>query len=134
MENSTSHLPPPSRTVKYITDPNEVSEAAIRGIICNPVHVGVPPYRRIISDAAWIQAATQLIEEEGAEQFLVNMLYMLRTSMVDAVPDEAIPPDYDGPWPDDIDEAATEEVANTVSDELSPWQFPLEGYIRLYRE
>jgi hypothetical protein len=129
LDNSTSHSQPPPRTVKYITNPNEVSEASIRGIICNPVHVGVPPYRRIISDAAWIESATQLIEEEGAEQFLVNMLYMLRTSMVDAVPDEAIPSDYDGPWPDDIDEADNKDLADDLDDGISPWQFPLEGFI-----
>lgn len=129
LDNFTNRHQPPPRTVKYIADPNEVSEAAIRGIICNPVHVGVPPYRRVISDAAWIQAATQLIEEEGVEQFLVNMLYMLRTSIVDAVPDEAIPPDYDGPWPDDEEPDDSRQPALDAVDEASPWQFPLEGLL-----
>src|SRR5512145_1301982 len=101
-KSKRSSLPLP--TVKYVTDASELSEAALQGMRRNPVYVGVPPYRRAVSDEAWIRAAAKLIEQEGVEQFLVNMLYMLRVSMVDAVPDEAIPEDYDGPWPDEGDD------------------------------
>ncbi len=129
MDNKTeSAAPLPRHTVRYVTDPRAMSEAALQGMLSNPVYVGVPPYRRVVSDDAWIRAAKQLIEKDGVEQFLVNMLYMLRISMVDAVPDEAIPEDYDGPWPEDEEEEllADEENGETF---LSPWRNPVEGNI-----
>jgi hypothetical protein len=119
----------PRRTVKYVVNPNEMNEAAARGMLSNPIYVGVPPYNRIVSDEAWIRAASKLIEEEGAEQFLVNLLYMLRVSMVDAVPEEAIPDDYDGPWPDDSDEKIEEKDDEDDDEPPSPWQNPMEGLI-----
>lgn len=132
MSDDSTRKPLPGRTVKYVTNADELSEAAVEGMISNPVYVGVPPYRRVVSDEAWIQAATQLIEKKGAEQFLVNMLYMLRVSMVDAVPDEAVPEDYDGPWPDSA--GLTEDYENfdeelEEDDDFSAWQYPLEGHI-----
>jgi hypothetical protein len=128
MEDKIDRVPLPPRTVKYASDSSEMNEAAVNGMLSNPVYVGVPPYRRVVSDEAWIRAATQLIEQDGPEQFLVNMLYMLRASMVDAVPDEAIPDDYDGPWPDDDDDdmLTEEEIYEMLP---SPWHHPVEGYI-----
>ncbi len=124
-----SKLPPlPDRTVKYITDPNNMSEAALRGMISNPIYTGIPPYQRMVSDEVWVRSAMQLIEKEGAEQFLVNMLYMLRNSMVDAVPDEVIPSDYDGPWPEEEDED-TNPMNEESSASPSPWVHPMEGLI-----
>ncbi|MBN1993064.1 MAG: hypothetical protein JW953_10200 [Anaerolineae bacterium] len=119
----------PRRTVKYVTDPGEMSEAGVRGMLSNPVYAGVPPYQRIVSDEAWIQSAAQLIEDEGVEQFLVNMLYMLRNSMVDVVPDEAIPADYDGPWPEEDEDEENLSFPANSSDPSSPWLYPLEGLI-----
>ena len=128
MDNQSSL---PRRTVTYVTDPSKMDEAAARGMICNPIYAGLPPYRRVVSDEAWIEAAVKLINENGPEQFLVNMLYMLRMSMVDAVPDEAIPEDYDGPWPDDLqdDEIEWDEDSLDFDDPPSPWHYPLEGII-----
>ena len=121
------HLP--RRTVKYVTDPNQMTEAEIRGVVCNPVYTGIPPYPRMVTDEVWIKTAMQMIQEEGVEQFLVNMLYMLRNSMVDIVPDEAIPADYDGPRPgeetdDELISADSEQPA-TILD----WNYPLEGLL-----
>ena len=62
-------------------DPDFLDDRTIKGMICNPIYAGVPPFQRIISDEAWVQAATQLIAEEGPEQFLVNVLFMLRQSL-----------------------------------------------------
>jgi hypothetical protein len=31
----------------------------------------------VVEDAAWVRACARLIEEEGPEQFLVNLLYVL---------------------------------------------------------
>jgi hypothetical protein len=131
MMKDKSNLPPlPYRTVKYVVNSEEMNEAAARGMLSNPVYVGVPPYNRVVSDEAWIRAAVKLIEEDGPEQFLVNLLYMLRVSMVDAVPDEAIPHDYDGPWPEDSDdEWGMEEHSSDYDETPSPWVNPMEGLV-----
>ena len=101
-----------------------MDESTAQSIMSNPVYTGIPPYPRVVSDETWIRAAADLIVEEGAEQFLVNMLYMLRASMISVVPDEAIPDDYDGPWPDDEDLHFTDD-----SDRPPAWQHPIEGFI-----
>jgi len=67
------HYPSPSS--------DTLDEEGIKGMVCNPIYAGLPPFPQVISDEAWVQAAAQLINEEGPEQFLVNMLYMLRQSM-----------------------------------------------------
>jgi hypothetical protein len=83
-----SALPKPN--VTYVPLNSDVrDEKSVKGMICNPIYTGVPPFRRIVSDEAWIQAAMQLIAEEGPEQFLVNMLYMLRQSMREHQADQA---------------------------------------------
>jgi hypothetical protein len=130
MKNKPNLPPLPRPTVKYVSNPNQMNEAAARGMLSNPVYVGIPPYHRVVSDEAWVRAAAELIKEDGAEQFLVNLLYMLRVSMVSAVPDEAIPNDYDGPWPEenDIDSAADDSLMDDL-DTPSPWQNPVEGMI-----
>lgn len=129
MKKKSVSLPRP--TVKFVSNPDKMSEAAARGMLSNPVYVGVPPYHRIVSDEAWVRAAVELIKEEGAEQFLVNMLHMLRVSMVSAVPEEAIPDNYDGPWPEDeeAEPAAMAEGLVEESEAPSPWQNPMEGLI-----
>jgi len=127
--SNQSKLPPlPHRTVKYVSDPDKMSEDTVRGMISNPIYAGIPPYERMVSDEVWVRSAAQLIEKEGVEQFLVNMLYMLRNSMVDVVPDEAIPSDYDGPWPDEEDEE-TSPLGEDTSPLASPWIHPMEGLI-----
>ena len=73
-------LPKPNVTYAP-TDSHLLDESNIKGMICNPVYAGLPPFQQLVNDEAWISAATQLIKEEGPEQFLVNMLYMLRQSL-----------------------------------------------------
>ena len=46
-------------------------------MICNPAYAGFGPFPALVSDEQWAAAATA-IEEEGAEQFLVSLLYVLR--------------------------------------------------------
>lgn len=53
---------------------------SIRAMLCNPIYTGIMPYSRIISDEEWVAAAARSIREDGVEQFLVNMLYVLRES------------------------------------------------------
>ena len=43
-----------------------------------PIYAGVGPFPRLVEDAAWVRACAKLIQEEGAEQFLVNLLHVLR--------------------------------------------------------
>ena len=38
-------------------------------------------YPPIMSEGQWVEAAAKMIRDEGEEQFLVNMLYMLRKSL-----------------------------------------------------
>jgi hypothetical protein len=99
--NEQTSLPRP--TVEYPMNPAHPTEATMRGLLCNPIYVGIPPFSRRVSNEAWIKTALELIKEEGIEQFLVNMLYVLRLSMVDVAPLQSIPFVYDGLWPDDAD-------------------------------
>ena len=56
----------------------ELPPEAVKGILVNPIYTGVGPSPRLVEDAAWVRACARLIEEEGAQQFLVNLLYVLR--------------------------------------------------------
>src|SRR5947209_17386599 len=56
----------------------ELPPEAVKGILVNPIYTGVGPFPRLVEDAAWVRACARLIEEEGADQFLVNLLYVLR--------------------------------------------------------
>jgi len=86
-----SVLPKPN--VTYVPSNSDIlDERSIKGMICNPIYTGLPPFGQVISDEAWVQAATQLIAEEGPEQFLVNMLYMLRQSMHERLISQLTPP------------------------------------------
>jgi hypothetical protein len=55
-----------------------LSPEAVKGILVNPVYTGLGPFPRLVQDGAWVRACARLIEEEGADQFLVNLLYVLR--------------------------------------------------------
>jgi hypothetical protein len=41
----------------------------------------VGPYPALVDDETWVRAAAQMIKKEGFEQFLVNLLYVLRHSL-----------------------------------------------------
>ncbi len=73
--------PLPPVTVEIATGGRHTwTEAAVRGTICNPIYAGVGPYPQMIEDEMWVRAAAKMIEQEGVEQFLVNMLHVLRQS------------------------------------------------------
>ena len=57
---------------------DELPPEAVKGILVNPIYAGVGPFPRLVEDAAWVRACARLIEEEGADQFLVNLLHVLR--------------------------------------------------------
>ena len=64
----------PTNDVKHLT------EDSVRGILCNPIYTGVEPFPQIIQDEEWIRGAEKLIKEEGARQFLVNVLHCLKVT------------------------------------------------------
>jgi hypothetical protein len=67
---------------------DELSPKAVRGIVVNPIYAGIGPYPRLVQDDAWDRACARMIEEEGAEQVLVNLLYVLRECLGDGSADE----------------------------------------------
>ena len=60
------------------TPPDQLSPETVKGILVNPLYTGVGLFPRQVEDAAWVRACAKLIEEEGQQQFLVNLLYVLR--------------------------------------------------------
>jgi hypothetical protein len=72
----------PNARACYGNPPQSPEE--IRGFLCNPIYAGIPPYPAVVRDEQWVKAALKLIKEEGAEQFLVNLLHLLRGSMEEA--------------------------------------------------
>jgi hypothetical protein len=59
----------------------EMTEAAIKGILINPLYAGAGPFPPVVSDADWVAASKKLLRQDGPEQFLVNLLYVLRQSL-----------------------------------------------------
>jgi len=84
-----SPLPAPNVVVaKSGTPIDELSPKAVRGILVNPIYTGSGPFPRLIQDDAWVRACARMIEEEGAEQVLVNLLYVLRGCLGDGSADQ----------------------------------------------
>ena len=52
-------------------------------MVCNPVYAGFVPFPALVSDEQWVAAAAKAIEKEGAEQFLVNLLHVLRETFAE---------------------------------------------------
>jgi hypothetical protein len=80
-ESNGGHEPLPAPNVVVARSGARLEELppeAVRGILVNPIYAGVGPFPRLIEDAAWVRDCARLIEEEGPEQFLVNLLYVLR--------------------------------------------------------
>ena len=47
----------------------------------NPIYAAVGSYPAQVDDDIWVRVVAHLIKKEGSEQFLVNMLYVLRQSL-----------------------------------------------------
>jgi hypothetical protein len=72
-------LPAPNVVVARAGTPlHQLSPEAVKGILVNPIYTGLGPFPRLVEDTAWVRACAKLVEEEGPEQFLVNLLYVLR--------------------------------------------------------
>ena len=68
----TAHTPTGEETQTGFTAEN------IQGMLTNPIYAGLGPYPALIDDEMYVAAAARLIREQGAEQFLVNLLTVLR--------------------------------------------------------
>ena len=74
-------LPKPNATFRTNDQGGEFAASDILGMVCNPIYAGMGPFPQLIPDEEWVAAASQAIKKEGSEQFLVNMLYLLRLSL-----------------------------------------------------
>jgi hypothetical protein len=76
---SNKPLPAPNVVVARAgMPPDQLSPETVKGILVNPIYTGVGPVPRLVEDAAWVRTCAKLIEEEGPQQFLVNLLYVMR--------------------------------------------------------
>ena len=80
-KSSKGQLPKPNATFRANDQEGEFTAADILGMVCNPIYAGMGPFPQLIPDEDWVAAASQAIKKEGSEQFLVNMLYLLRLSL-----------------------------------------------------
>jgi hypothetical protein len=80
-ESNGGHEPLPAPNVVVAragTLPHQPSPEAVKGILVNPIYTGVGPFPRLVEDEVWVRACAKLIEDEGPEQFLVNLMHVLR--------------------------------------------------------
>ncbi len=78
----------PAVSARLLTDdPPTVTDENLRGVLCNPLYAGIGPYPAVVDDETWVHGAALLIRNEGPEQFLVNMRYVLRQSVGTGVPE-----------------------------------------------
>jgi hypothetical protein len=76
-------LPPPNAKFRSADETDDFTPAEIRGMVCNPVYAGFGPFPALVTDEQWVAAAAVAIEKEGAEQFLVNLLHVLRETFAE---------------------------------------------------
>lgn len=81
-DGNTNELPQPN--VEWVpsgTATAAMTEAGVKGMLVNPLYAGAGPFPPLVSDAMWVAACKQLLQQESPEQFLVNMLFVLRRSL-----------------------------------------------------
>ncbi len=78
---SKSPLPKPNAKMKMSGSGMDFTQEEVRGMIANPVYAGIGPFPQLVPDDQWIRAAAKAIRADGPEQFLVNMLHVLRESL-----------------------------------------------------
>ena len=82
-KSSNRKLPRPNAAFRSADQTSDFTPEEIRGMVCNPVYAGFGPFPAIMSDEQWVAAAAMAIQKEGAEQFLVNLLYVLRETFAE---------------------------------------------------
>ena len=58
-----------------------LSSAEVRGVLINPIVTGIGSHRRLISDEDWVLSCERDIDEHGLEQFLTDLLHILRLTI-----------------------------------------------------
>ena len=69
---------PPGFTDEFLqlaTDTN-----VMWNLFATPMYTGLADFPRFVSDERWVHSAALLMRDSGIEQFLVNMLYLIRRS------------------------------------------------------
>lgn len=74
-------------------DPSKFGAAGIKGMIVNPIYAGIAEFPKLIPDEQWVAAASRVLDEDGPDQFLVNLLYVLRRTFGCVEWDGNLPPD-----------------------------------------
>lgn len=72
----------PARNVEFVTsgtDPTDFTEAGIKGIAMNPAYAGFGEIPPMVSEKQWVAACKKIMEQDTPEQFLVNLLFLLRS-------------------------------------------------------
>ena len=80
-KQSKTKLPRPNAAFRTNDQTGDITPAEIRGMVCNPIYAGMGQYPALVTDEQWVAAAATAINKEGSEQFLVNLLYVLRQTL-----------------------------------------------------
>jgi hypothetical protein len=79
-------LPKPNVDLS-VSQNGEMTAEKVRALFCNPLYAGITAnFPKLVDDETWIRAAAQAIREHGSEQWLVNLLYILRAFLGDNPP------------------------------------------------
>ena len=82
IDGQMKELPQPD--VEWVpsgTPDGAMTAAGVKGILVNPLNAGAGPFPPLVSDAQWVAACKQLLQRDTPEQFLVNLLFVLRQSL-----------------------------------------------------
>ena len=81
-EDDLPDLPEPD--VQFMTSgtkPKDFTEAGIQGVVMNPVYAGIGELPPLASVKQWGAAFRRVIEQGSPERFLVNLLFLLRSTL-----------------------------------------------------
>jgi hypothetical protein len=78
-------LPKPNVDLTRSED-GEMTAEKVRALFCNPLFTGIAHVPKVVDDETWVRAAAQALIEHGSEQWLVNMLYVLREFLGTSAP------------------------------------------------
>ena len=59
-------------------DSSDFGMAEFKGVTMNPAYTRIGHYPRMVNDDRWIEAARRVFDNDGPDQFFVNLLYILR--------------------------------------------------------
>jgi len=62
------------------TPPSELDEKTVHGILSNIVYVGIGYYEQVIDEEIWIKTAKILLQKDGIDQFLANIIECVEKS------------------------------------------------------